>query len=115
MDAFQDRPLRVEKITVVALAGKAIICQAAVGAGAGPPPAAQVEAQLLTAAITPGTGVGALKPERCSVIYLYVYYSICIIFKKKKKEKYLVSCIKIKKEKIRKTSTGKSRCRSIRM
>lgn len=63
VDAFQDSPFRVEQITFIALTGKAILCQAAVCTGAGPPTAAQVEAQLLAASVTSGTGVGAFKAQ----------------------------------------------------
>ena len=79
MDALQDRPLGVEQITFVALAGEAVLRQAAVGAGARPAPTAQVEAQLLAASIAPGTRVGAFRTQDvqllvcvrlCAVVYL---------------------------------------------
>lgn len=63
VDTFQYGPLRVEQITFVALAGKAILCQATVGTGAGPPTAAQVEAQLLAASVAPGTRVRAFETQ----------------------------------------------------
>lgn len=61
VDALQDGPLRVEQVAVVALAGEAVGSQAPVSAGAGPAAAAQVEAQLLAAAVAPGTRVGACR------------------------------------------------------
>lgn len=61
MNAFQYGPLRVEQIALVALAGKAVLGQATVGAGAGPAAAAQVEAQLLAASVAPGARVGSFK------------------------------------------------------
>lgn len=59
MNALKDGPLRVEQVAVVALAGEAISRKAPVGAGAGPATAAQVEAQLLAAAVAPGAWVCA--------------------------------------------------------
>lgn len=71
MDAFQYGPLGVEQITFVALAGKAVFCQATVGAGAGPAAAAQVEAQLLAAAVAPGAGVRAYQnPKHVRLLVL---------------------------------------------
>lgn len=61
VNAFQYGPLGVEQITLVALAGEAVLGQATVGAGAGPAPAAQVEAQLLAASVAPGARVGSFK------------------------------------------------------
>lgn len=63
MNAFQYGPLRVEQITLVALTDKAVLCQAAVGAGAGPTAAAQVEAQLLAASVAPGAWVCSCKTQ----------------------------------------------------
>lgn len=63
MNAFQYGPLRVEQITLVALAGKAVLGQATVGAGAGPAAAAQVEAQLLAASVAPGARVRSFKTQ----------------------------------------------------
>lgn len=63
VDAFQYSPFRVKQITFIALAGEAVVCQAAVGAGTRPAAAAQVEAQLLAAPVTPGTRVGAYKSQ----------------------------------------------------
>lgn len=58
VDALQDGPLRVEQVAVVALAGEAVGRQPPVRAGAGPAAAAEVEAQLLAAAVVAGTRVG---------------------------------------------------------
>ena len=63
VDALEDGPLGVEQVALVALAGETVGGQVAVGAGARAPPAAQVEAQLLAAAVTPGTGVGSCVGE----------------------------------------------------
>lgn len=63
MNAFQYGPLRVEQITLVALTDKAVLCQAAVGAGAGPAATAQVEAQLLAASVAPGAWVCSCKTQ----------------------------------------------------
>lgn len=61
VNAFQYGPLRVEQVTLVALADEAVLCQAAVGAGARPAAAAQVEAQLLAASVAPGAWVCSCK------------------------------------------------------
>lgn len=77
VDTFQYGPLRVEQITFVALAGKAILCQAAVGTGAGPPTAAQVEAQLLAASVAPGARVRAF--ENPTHVQLLLCLSFCTL------------------------------------
>ena len=59
VDALEDGPLGVEQVALVALAGEAVGGQVAVGAGARPAPAAQVETQLLATTVAPGTGVGS--------------------------------------------------------
>lgn len=88
VDAFQYGPLRIEQITFIALTGKAILCQAAMGTGASPATATQVEAQLLAASITPGTGVCAFKTQHmfnywfASVsahLWSYLYYTCLYI------------------------------------
>lgn len=58
VDALQYGPLRVQQVSFIALTGEAILRQATMGARACAATAAQVEAQLLAASITPGTGVG---------------------------------------------------------
>lgn len=82
MNAFQYGPLRVEQITLVALAGKAVLGQATVGAGAGPAAAAQVEAQLLAASVAPGARVRSFKTQHmfnhCCLLswQLHILYAV---------------------------------------
>ena len=59
VDTLEDGPLGVEQVALVALAGEAVGGQVAVGAGARTAPAAQVETELLAAAVAPGTRVGS--------------------------------------------------------
>lgn len=82
MNAFQYGPLRVEQITLVALAGKAVLGQATVGAGAGPAAAAQVEAQLLAASVAAGARVGSFKTQHmlnyCCLLWLLLH-ELCTV------------------------------------
>lgn len=67
MDALEDGALRVEQVSFVALAGKTVLCQVAVGTGTGASAAAQVKTELLAAAIATGARVGACATEEESL------------------------------------------------
>ena len=64
VDALEDGALGVEQVALVALAGEAVLSQVAVGTGAGTAAAAQVEAELLAAAVATGTRVGSCATEK---------------------------------------------------
>lgn len=64
VDALEDGALRIQQVAVVVAAADAVVGQHAVGAGAGPLPAAAEQAQLLAAPVVLGADVGAWGGKR---------------------------------------------------